>query len=312
MSRAIQADRLVMRVAAPRGGVCTRAELLERGLGASTVDDRVRHGMLRPIRRGVYVVDELANEATLRHAATLAIPASIISHLTAGEMLGFALPNRAPGRPVDVIVPNGTSLRLPGVVLHRQRRPPGGDDVVIIDGLPVTAPARTIVDLSAVVGRARLQHIVQTQIVDGNPPVDTLVACFHAVARRGVTGIGALRGALGALLDDQPVLRSKLEQATADLLATAGIEGFIAQYRPPWYDGRQGVVDFAHPGLRIVLEADGRRWHRRDQEMANDRRRDRLAAAHGWGTVRVTWPEVTCRPGSTAADLAAVMTARAA
>jgi hypothetical protein len=268
--------------------------------------------MLRPIRRGVYVVDELANETTPWHAATLAIPASIISHVTAGEILGFALPDRALARPIDVIVPNGTNLRLPGVILHRQRRPPTGDDVVIIDGLPVTAAARTIVDLSTVVSRARLQHIVQTQVVDGNPSADALMACFHAVARRGVKGIGVLRGLLGALFDDHPVLRSKLEQATADLLATAGIEGFVAQYRPPWYNGRQGIVDFAHPGLRIVLEADGRRWHVRDQEMTIDRRRDRLAAANGWVTVRVTWPEVTCRPGSTADDLAAVMAARAA
>ncbi|MDH3300933.1 MAG: endonuclease domain-containing protein [Acidimicrobiia bacterium] len=86
---------------------------------------------------------------------------------------------------------------------------------------------------------------------------------------------------------------------------------FEPQFRPPWYDGLRGVVDFAHPNLRLVVEADGRRWHSREQEMAADRRRDRLAARHGWVTMRFTWAEITGRPAAVASELRAVVATRA-
>ncbi|MDH4280110.1 MAG: DUF559 domain-containing protein, partial [Acidimicrobiia bacterium] len=153
---------------------------------------------------------------------------------------------------------------------------------------------------------------VQTQIRDGSPSPAELIACFDANARRGVNGITALRQVLTPMFAQADVEASALEHALGGLLETHGIRGFVSQYRPPWFDGIRGAVDFADPELRIVLEADGRRWHRRDQEMAIDRRRDRLAAAHGWITLRVTWAEVVQRPASTAAEIKAAVDRRVA
>ncbi len=42
----------------------------------------------------------------------------------------------------------------------------------------------------------------------------------------------------------------------------------------------------------VVFEADGRRWHARLAAMERDRRRDLLAAAHGYLVVRLTWGEL--------------------
>ena len=46
--------------------------------------------------------------------------------------------------------------------------------------------------------------------------------------------------------------------------------------------------------------------------MAADRRRDRLAAGHGWVTLRVTWEEIRTRPSSTTAEIGNAMEAQRA
>ena len=285
----IDNDAMIMNLAAPRGGVCTRTDLLDHGVTRSAIDERVRRGLLEPVCRGVYVISGLAS-----------------------RIHGFAVVPPVGSEPVDVLVENRTNRRLDGVVLHRVRRMPDAADVMTLNGLTVTTPARTIVDLASVVGPNRLRHIIQTQVRDNNPSAAEVIACFERVARQGVPGSAALRRQLHLLFGDQPITYSVLEEVLRNLLQSAGIGGFEAQYRPPWYDGLRGVVDFAHPELRLVVEADGRRWHSREQEMADDRRRDRLAVRHGWTTLRFTWAEVTGSPAAVIADVRAVMATRAA
>jgi len=302
-------DAVIIEQAVRRGGVCLRHELLAAGLSPGVIDQRMRAGFLGRAGRGIYVVEQLRNRSTPLHLAVNLVAKAIVSHLTAAVEQNFPI-ERIEGDPVHVLAPHGYSRRLDGLVIHPRRRWPHGRDLVVIDGIPMTGPARTIVDVAALVGPARLRHVVQTQFRDGNPTMPELVACFEATARRGVTGAARLRGILAELNGDEPIGKSALEGAVAQLLVDNAISGFEPQYRPPWYDGWRGVADFAHPALRLILEADGRRWHRRDQEMAEDRRRDRLAAQHGWLTVRVTWAEVTQRPAATAADLEAIIATR--
>ncbi len=310
MAGSIEYDTMVMAIAGHTGGICRRGDLLEIGVSASAIDRRLRMGLLQQVSRGVYQVVELADRSTPYHRATLTLVESTLSHTTAGALDGFPVEPVDPWQRVDVIVPDHCGQRLSGVVVHRRRRPPVGCDVQVIDGLPVTAPARTIVDLAAVVGPSRLRHIVQTQVRDGRPTPEQLMACFESVARQGVNGIGPLRRLLADLFGNHSMASSALEVAVSELLSSAMFTGFVPQFRPPWYDGRRGIVDFAHPELKLILEADGRRWHRRDQEMTDDRRRDRIAAGHGWTTVRVTWAEITQRPAAILQELQAVIGAR--
>ena len=55
-------------------------------------------------------------------------------------------------------------------------------------------------------------------------------------------------------------------------------------------------MDFAHPRERVIVELDGRTYHARLDDFENDRRRDQLALAAGWRTVRFTWRQVTTDP----------------
>lgn len=311
MAGPIDNDARIMQLAAPKGGVCTRAELVAHGVTPGAIDQRVRRQLLEPVCRGVYLIAALVTSWTPLYRAVAALPRAVISHLTAGRIQEFPVEPPGDSDPVHVLVENGTNRRLDGVVLHRVRRLPDAADVVMLNGLPVTGPARTVVDLAAVVGPNRLRHIIETQVRDDNPSSADLIACFERVARQGVPGSGELRRQLHLLFGERPVTRSALEGALWRLMEANGIVGFESQFRPPWYDGLRGVVDFAHPGRRMVVEADGRRWHSREQEMAEDRRRDRLAARHGWVTMRFTWAEIQGRPTAVASELRAVVAARA-
>ena len=298
MAGPIDNDTTIMHIAARTGGVCARADLVLGGVSKTAIDRRVERGMLRPVGSGVYVVASLEARSTLLHVAVVAEPEGVISHATGGRLGLLAVEPAQPGAPVDLSVPANVQRRIEGVRLHRRRVMPAPHEIVWIDGLPVTNAARTIVDLAATVGPSRLRHIIETAIRDDLLTPNDLSACFAAAARRGLKGTVKLRGLLVELFDDEPIPTSVLEAKLALLLADNDLTGFVPQYVPPWYDGWRGVTDFADAELKIVLEADGRRWHTRSQDFAADRRRDRLAAVHGWLVCRVTWEEVTAQPGA--------------
>ena len=310
MAGPLNSDGIIMARAARRVGVCLRSELIDAGITPKAIECRRGSGMLQVLGRGVYLVDGLSDDRTPLYRAQALLPSGILGAETAGAIGGLAVDPAAIERGVDVLIGTRLNRRVTGVRLLRRRLMPADCDVTEVDGLHLTRPARTIIDLSAVVGPARLAHVVERAIADGLVSVGELVACFDSVARQGVNGIGKLRPVLADYVDREPVSESALERATARMLGEYGIDGFIGQYRPPWFDGRRGVVDFAHPELRIVLEADGLRWHTRRGDRINDSRRDRVAAANGWAVIRVTWAEVTERPSRLADEIRAVMSSR--
>ncbi len=311
MAGSIDTNTVIINQAAQRGGVCDRQQLLSAGLSAGAIDHRVRSGFLQSIGRGVYLLPGLWNPSTPFHRASALVDPGILSHVSGGHILRFSLEARRDDDPVHIITRHGVSRQVEGVRIHPRRRLPCEHDIVVVDGLRVTSPARTIVDLASTIGPARLRHIVQTQVLRDRPTLPELVGCLESTARQGVNGVTQLRRLLVDLFDDRPISQSALEAATVDLLAANRIAGFQPQYRPPWYDGWRGVVDFANVERQLILEADGRRWHQRDQEMTDDRRRDRLSAAHGWLTIRVTWTEVVERPAATAIEISEIVATRA-
>ena len=76
------------------------------------------------------------------------------------------------------------------------------------------------------------------------------------------------------------------------LLREAGLAPPKTQYVLCDLDGRfVARVDFCWPDQRLVLEADGRRWHDPDDARHADRRRSNACARLGWRVLRVTWAE---------------------
>jgi very-short-patch-repair endonuclease len=301
---------MILAVAARAAGVCTRAELVREGVPEPTIGNRVRAGFLARVASGVYEVPALVGPGTGYHRAAKAHPRGAISHLAAARLWGMAVARVAPDEPIVVTVPVGASVRtgVAGVVVRSTRRWIADDLGRPRLGLVATSVARTIVDLAGtpMTGR-RLAHLVQTEVVAGRVTLAEVGACLDRVGGRGVAGAGRLARLLAELDDGQPVPDSELERR---LSALVDRRRFHSQYRPPWYDGVRGVVDLADPASRVVVEADGRRWHTTAQAMADDRRRDRVAAVNGWVVIRVTWGDVVDRPEEIEAEIAATVNGR--
>jgi|SRR5947209_2760999 len=104
------------------------------------------------------------------------------------------------------------------------------------------------------------------------------------------------------------LLHSKPSQVQR-LPAENGLPVPTRQFHLPWRQPENGWVDFAYLVPRVILEADGRNWHTRLEQMANDRRRDREVQLHGYDLYRYTWDELQNEPGLVA-ELLPIVTAR--
>lgn len=89
---------------------------------------------------------------------------------------------------------------------------------------------------------------------------------------------------------------SVLERRLSRVLEDSRIPAPVRQFVLPWRERVNERVDLAFPRHRIIVEADGRRWHARMDQMASDRRRDREALNHGWRPFRFVWEEITRCP----------------
>lgn len=90
---------------------------------------------------------------------------------------------------------------------------------------------------------------------------------------------------------------SVLESLLRVLLCRAGLAPPETQLvlRDP-QSGAAQRVDFAWPQERLVVEADGRRWHDPQDRRDHDRRRDNTCARLGWLVLRFSWADVVHRP----------------
>ena len=89
--------------------------------------------------------------------------------------------------PTVVTVAHSGWQRLDGVVVH-QLDDLADDHLEMIDGMPVTTPARTIVDLSAIWRRGRLGIAIEDLTSAKRITLPEIGACLQSVARRGKPG----------------------------------------------------------------------------------------------------------------------------
>ena len=98
---------------------------------------------------------------------------------------------------------------------------------------------------------------------------------------------------------------SALERRGLDVIRTAGLPIPAIEHPTPWDPTRR--FDLAFPEQRLAIEWDSRRWHSRFEDFDRDRRRDRLAAIHGWVVLRFTWDDVVKRQAEVVQQIRALL-----
>jgi hypothetical protein len=204
-----------------------------------------------------------------------------LSHCSAGELWGFL---EAEDHLPDVTVVG--NRRIPGVRIHRTRCLPP-QDVTRHRGIPVTTPARTLIDLAAVLSETGLRHAVRR--AQGrrrlNPP-QLLKTMDRLGPRRGTA---TLRHVIAT---GPAPTRSEVEDVLLDLFLAAGIEHPDVN-KPLCINGHRIVPDFRWPGQRLIVEA-GIAWH--DRTLDADRRA--LLEAAGERVIEVAWEQAIRDPAA--------------
>jgi very-short-patch-repair endonuclease len=182
--------------------------------------------------------------------------------------------------------------------VHRSLLPE--DEVTVLDGIPVTTVPRTLLDLTAVVSRRQLERALnEAEILRITDPLSVPELLSRHPQRRGTAMLRAIFAEEAAL---NGITRSELEERFVTLLDTHGLP------RPRFnvdllVRGHHFNVDCLWSGERLIVELDGRKFHRTVRAFEVDRERDRLLLSAGWRVMRLTWRQLRDGATEVAADL---------
>lgn len=277
--------REVIEFAKRNNGVFTSQEASALGLDRSTIKRRVDDGIFVRVAHGVFALPGTASRPDLTLRAACRSLGAVVSHETAALRHGMG-PVRE--RSLNVTVPHRTTHTYAGLKLH-QSTDLLEAHLMYLDGLPITTPARTIVDLARTTGERQLARVLDGALAAGHVSIEELGDLFASLARRGKAGVVKLRRLLEERSDGAFVTESALESRLLELLDDAGLPLPDTQFHAPWLLPVQGRVDFAYRSARLVIEADSRRWHSHHQAFEKDRIRDNAAQLAGWRVLRFTW-----------------------
>ncbi len=304
------ADPRIARLAARQAGTFSRAQALALGMTDSSILRRIRSGRWVVLHPGVYI---LAGAPPAWHsevwaAALAAGSMATVTHETALRLHGSP---HVPPRPITLTVPHGAHPRVAGAVVHQIDDLRVGD-VLRTEGLPVSNPARAVVEVAATIGRRRLGRVVDDLVFDRRTTYDAVGVALARVARPGKPGVAALAATLDERSEQAVPSASVLEQALFAALVAGGLPAPSPQRALPGPGAVAGLVDGAYDDCRLIIEADGRRWHTRVEQLRRDHERDAEAARAGWQTLRFLYEQVTGDPDGVCAVVADVRAVRLA
>ncbi|HEY5333475.1 MAG TPA: type IV toxin-antitoxin system AbiEi family antitoxin domain-containing protein, partial [Solirubrobacterales bacterium] len=253
-------------------GVVSRPQLMALGLTRRGIQHRIARGRLHPVGRGIYAVGrpELTQHGQWM-AAILAcggVGKAALSHSSAAALFKIGVEQAAA---IEVTRLSPGPARIPGVKVHR--RPALKDGWYgLCEGIPVTSPVQTLVDLATRHGRSTMERATNEADKLGLVRTDDLRKALDEHA--GEPGVARLR-----LILDRPTFRytrTELERAFIPLARQAGLS---LPRTSVYVTGHE--VDFHFDELGLVVETDGLTYHRTPAQQAKDRVRDQDHSAAG-------------------------------
>jgi very-short-patch-repair endonuclease len=280
-------DARIATVAELQRGHITRDQLRAAGIADTTTARLVAGGRLVRVHRGVYAVRPAVGVPLGRETAALLAcgPNALLSHGSAASLWKLCEP---PDGGVEITVSWRRHLKTAGIRAHRA----SGllpRDMRVRHGLPVTSPARTLLDRAAnVTGRELERELDEALIVLGIVRRQELE---DVVARNnGHPGVGALQELLKRRTRET-IPQSEAERLFLSLVRQAGLpepetQASLAGYR----------VDFLWRQQRVVFEIDGYRFHTSRSAFDRDRRKDLALKQARYDPNRVTRDQVKYEP----------------
>ena len=238
---------------------------------------------LHRVHPGVFCLHPppLSRHQRLLAAVTACGAGTCLSDLSAAWHLSIA--ESAPDA-VHVCNRSRTGRSLSGIVVHQRtvfRR-----DVLKLDGIWCTSPARTIIDCAASVSQELLEDLLMA--ADAKRSLDRARLEKLVEERRGQPGMRKLRE---LITGDPAVTRSENERRMLRICRRFRVPEPLVNH-PIRVGQRLFYADFCWPELELIVEADSWRWHGGRLAGESDADRDQLLSMAGWQVVHFTRDQI--------------------
>ena len=278
----------LLAIAATQFGLFTRCQAHRCGVTDRILQYRVRHGVFEQLARHVYRCcgSESSWHQRLLAACFVGGEKCVASHRSAAELHGLDAVKRGV---VEVTVPRGTRVRRIDAIVH-ESLDLAAVDYTHVGPIPVTTPARTLIDLGAVTRWERVEEAFDGAERDDLAERFAVVKRHAQVRRQGRRGVGPMGVVLRNRLRVPP--KYVIERRFVRLLENAGLPLPELQYEVALPNGRKAYLDAAYPALTLGWELDGHGAHAtRVQRSADNARASHLADV-GWDLRRFTYEQV--------------------
>ena len=269
-------------------GLVHRSQLLAVGISRGSIAHRVKIGSLHPAGRNVFAVGHAALGSRAPETAALLSVGNdcLLSHASGVAIWGLV---DSRSDLVEVTVAGRNVRQRPGVRVYRVAEL-DSRDVRLRDGLPVTSPARALIDfagrretgdaeLARALSEARVQHLVTDR--------ELIAAMARCPARTGVARV-------------RDLLEQHNERINSRHEAERRLMKLIGQARLPMPEANAHVlgheVDLLWQAEKLVVEMDGWAFHGHRAAFERDRDRDQRLVAAGYRVIRITWRQLQREP----------------
>lgn len=236
----------------------------------------IRTGAMIRVRPGVYRwCGAVPSWEMMAMASVLAAgEGAALSHRSAGRLWGLLAAE--PG-PLEITCARW--LRLAGVTAHQHRLV--AKETTRRDGIPVTTPARTLLDLAESCATSELGRLIDDALRRDLTTLGTLETLLRNHEGRGRRRRSPMRDALRDRGAGYDPCANDWEQQMQTLYDRMGLPAGVRQF-PVRTRRRRYVIDRALPELKIGIEFQGRAYHGTRSGFDYDSRRRNDLTQAGW------------------------------
>lgn len=270
-----------MALAATQHWIVTFSELIGIGFTQPTIGRLLTSGRLHRLYKGVYAVGHPDPSSLGRRLAAVRAcgPGALLSHISNAAHLGL---RSSSASRIDITVPRRSSLSHRGIRIHR-RTTLINEDMTVVDAVPCTSWARTLLDVAPLVDERALEKAIERaeilELYDHRAILSLLERAW------GQPGTRRLADALGIARPGHTVTNSSLEELMLGLCRRWGLPEPEVNAEL-LLGGDRAQVDFLWREQRVVVEVDGFKYHKTRAAFRRDRKRDRLLEVEGYGHAR--------------------------
>jgi predicted transcriptional regulator of viral defense system len=295
----VERDRALALLAGRQHGVVSIRQLEQQvGFSHQAVERAVASGRLHRIHRGVYAVGhtDLSRRGECLAAVLAVGPGALLSYHSAGWLWGIWRGSPVPFH-ITAIVPrhHPTSEDM---VRHRARNLVDSDRTVV-DGIPVTSVARTLLDLAWKLRADQLRRVLARAEELGLLDLGALTAVIER--NRGHHGAKRLRYAL-TIYRPPAYTRSEFERRFVARLVDAGLPCPATGWNELGYE-----LDIYWPDRRFGVELDAYETHGTRDAFESDHDRDLAFALAGIEAIRVSEKQFRREPDRIVAKVAELL-----